>query len=150
MEAADSLVCRVAELDQLNDYLERALDGQRQVIFVTGEAGIGKTTLVDLFQQHAARRLSDLRIARGQCIEGFGGEEAYYPILEALGALVRNGEDSSLGRTLAKQAPTWLAQFPSLVKIEQRDSLQRELLGSTRGRMVREICEVLQALPAPA
>ncbi len=132
MDAADSLVGRVAELDQLNDYLERALGGQRQVIFVTGEAGIGKTTLVDLFQQHAARRRSDLRIARGQCIEGFGGE-AYYPLLEALDALVRNGEDSSLVQTLAKQAPTWLAQFPSLVKIEQRESLQREILGSTRG-----------------
>src|SRR5258708_37955929 len=38
MEAANSLVGRVAELDQLNDYLERALDGQRQVILCTGEA----------------------------------------------------------------------------------------------------------------
>ena len=51
---------------------------------------------------------------------------------------------------LAKEAPTWLAQFPSLVKAEQRDSLQREILGSTRGRMVREICEALEAMTAQA
>src|SRR5260370_39582846 len=49
---------------------------------------------------------------------------------------------------LAKHAPTWLAQFPSLVKPEQRDWLQREILGSTPGRMVREICEALEAMTA--
>src|SRR5260370_15801606 len=49
---------------------------------------------------------------------------------------------------LAKHAPTWLAQFPSLVKPEQRDWLQKEILGSTPGRMVREICEALEAMTA--
>jgi len=43
--------------------------------------------------------------------------------------------------TLARQAPTWLIQFPLLVKPEQREALQKEILGATRERMVREICE---------
>ena len=122
-----------------------ALGGQRQVVFVTGEAGIGKTTLLDAFQQQAARH-PDLRIARGQCIEGFGGMEAYYPMLEAVGSLLRGAEDTSFIETIAKRAPTWLIQFPGLVKPEQRESLQREILGSTRERMVREICEALESI----
>jgi len=85
---------------------------------------------------------------RGQCIEGFGGKEAYYPMLEALGALLQGNEDGALVQLLAKRAPTWLIQFPSLVKAEQRESLQREILGTTRERMVREICEALEAITA--
>ena len=123
------------------------LGGQRQVVFVTGEAGIGKTTLLDAFQDQADR-YSNLRIARGQCIEGFGGMEAYYPMLEAVGSLLRGAEDTSFIETIAKLAPTWLIQFPGLIKPERRESLQREILGSTRERMVREICEALESIAA--
>jgi GTP-binding protein EngB required for normal cell division len=38
----------------LDSALAQALRGQRQVVFVTGKAGIGKTTLVDVFHQRAA------------------------------------------------------------------------------------------------
>ena len=115
------------------------------MIFVTGEAGIGKTTLLDVFQEQAARH-PNLLLARGQCIEGFGGTEAYYPMLEAVGSLVSRAKNASLVELLARRAPTWLAQFPSLVKAEQRESLEREILGSTRGRMVREVCEALEGM----
>jgi hypothetical protein len=67
-------------------------------------------------------RYPSLRIVRGQCIEGFGGKEAYYPMLEALGALLQGDEENALVQLLAKRAPTWLIQFPSLVKAEQRES----------------------------
>ena len=49
----DNMVGRQEGLARLDDCLQLALGGQRQVIFVTGEAGIGKTTLVDAFQQQA-------------------------------------------------------------------------------------------------
>uniref|UniRef100_Q022K7 Transcriptional regulator, putative ATPase, winged helix family n=1 Tax=Solibacter usitatus (strain Ellin6076) TaxID=234267 RepID=Q022K7_SOLUE len=145
--AAGDMVGRAAALAQLAACLKLAADGQRQIVFVTGEAGIGKTTLVDMFQQYVHGQL-DVRIARGQCIEGFGGIEAYYPMLEAVGSLLQQGDDDSLVRTLAKRAPTWLIQFPALVKPEQREPLQREILGSTRERMVREFCETLEAITA--
>src|SRR6266481_4715307 len=107
------IVGRKTALAELDVCLASALRGQRQAIFVTGEAGIGKTALVDVFQQQATRR-PNLRLARGQCIEGFGGKEAYYPILEALGSLVLSAEDGSLVQMLAKHAPTWLIQFSAL------------------------------------
>ena len=146
-DAAENIVGRDGALAQLEDCLKIASIGQRQIIFVTGEAGIGKTTLIDMFQQHVHSR-PNTRIARGQCIEGFGGIEAYYPMLEAVGSLLQQAEDDSLVKALAKRAPTWLIQFPALVKPEQRESLQREILGSTRERMVREICETLEVITA--
>src|SRR5258708_1726848 len=81
------LVGRQKELDELRDSLERALRGQRQIVFLTGELGIGKTALSDEFQREAAITAPGLRIARGQCIEGYGSKEPYYPMLEAVGQL---------------------------------------------------------------
>src|SRR5262249_55200994 len=49
-----AIVGRESELAQLQRWLEKALQGERQVIFVTGEPGIGKTTLVDAFLRQVA------------------------------------------------------------------------------------------------
>ena len=78
------IVGREGALSQMEDAFEKALQGHRQVIFITGEAGIGKTTLVEVFVQSAALG-GNTRIARGQCVEGFGGKEAYYPSLRCSG-----------------------------------------------------------------
>jgi DNA-binding winged helix-turn-helix (wHTH) protein len=43
------LVGREAELAQLHGWWEKALNGERQIVFVSGEAGIGKMTLVESF-----------------------------------------------------------------------------------------------------
>jgi DNA-binding winged helix-turn-helix (wHTH) protein len=141
------LVGREAALLRLEDHLNSAMQGHRQVMFLTGEAGIGKTTLLDAFERQSAAAVHG-RIARGQCVEGFGGKEVYYPVLEALGQSLRGPEHDWISQTLATHAPTWLAQFPSAVKPEQKSELQREILGATRERMVREICEALEVLAA--
>ena len=141
--AAVTMVGRDAQQARLEACLDDALQGHRRVVFVTGEAGVGKTTLVDAFLRRAARRAS-LRIARGQCVEGFGGKESYYPVLDALGQLRRETERNPVVQALVRYAPTWLIQFPSLVKSDARESLHRETIGTTRERMVREICEALE------
>ncbi len=51
---AQVMVGRGAALDQLGGYLGQALNAQRQVIFMAGEAGAGMTNLVDEFHQTAA------------------------------------------------------------------------------------------------
>ena len=146
--ATGRLVGRNAELDRLQGSLQRALRGDRQILFITGEPGIGKTALVDAFQRQAAAVHSRLLIARGQCVEGYGGKEPYYPMLEALGHLCHGPAAESVGEVLAAQAPTWLVQFPSLVRREQRESLQREIIGATRERMLREIADALEKISA--
>ena len=142
-----TIVGREGALAQLTESLNKALQGQRQIVFITGEAGIGKTTLVDVFNQSVACG-ANVRIARGQCVEGFGGKEAYYPILEALGQLFQQADECSNLQTFFRRAPSWLVQFPNLVKAEQREALEKQIKGATRERMVREICEALEAITA--
>lgn len=141
------MVGRGAALAEMGSLRVHAAAGRRQVAFVTGEAGMGKTTLVDAFVRQT-EHIPGTRIVRGQCIEGFGGKEAYYPLLEALGGMLRGHEGSALVELLAKRAPSWLVQFPSLIEPGRRESLQREIMGGTRERMVREICEALESFTA--
>ena len=135
------LVGRSTQIDELRNCLQRTLGSQRQIVFITGEPGIGKTTLADEFQRQVRANAPGVRIARGQCVEGYGGKEAYYPILEALGELCQRSEGESVVQILAAQAPTWLVQFPALVKSEQR-----EIQGATRERMLRECGEALEKI----
>jgi len=144
------LVGRERELGALRDCLRKALKGQRQIVFITGEPGIGKTALVDEFQRLAAAEEPSFRIARGQCVEGYGGMEAYYPILEAVGQLCRGPGGKRVVDILAAQAPTWLVQFPALLNRDQRQMLQREIQGATRDRMLREIREALDTVHVEA
>src|SRR5207249_9929434 len=55
-----NLVGREAELGQLHRWLEKALAGERQLVFVTGEPGIGKTTVVEAFLQSLASSVQSL------------------------------------------------------------------------------------------
>jgi len=104
--------------------------------------------LLDEFHRRAVAAAPGLRIARGQCIEGYGGQEPYYPLLEALGQLCRGPGGDEIVKILAAQAPTWLVQFPALLKSECRQRLQREIQGGTRERMLREITEALESITA--
>src|SRR5262249_15665978 len=99
------MVGRQAALKELDARLNESVRGHRQVVFVTGDAGIGKTTLVDVFHQRAVTQ-SNVRWDRGQCVEGFAGKEAYYPILEAFGHLGRAADAGTVLQVIAAQAPT--------------------------------------------
>lgn len=140
------LVGRKAALAHMQDCLDAALRGQRQVLFVTGEAGIGKTTVVEAFQEDLGG--ADTWCARGQCLEHYAAGEAYLPVLEALGWLCRTARRARLIELLRHYAPTWLAQMHSLVSHAERGALKRETLGATRERMLREMSEAVEALTA--
>lgn len=138
------LVGREAELAQLHSWLATASQGERQLVFVTGEPGIGKTTLIDAF---VAALATDPRIwvARGQCIEHYGVGEAYMPVLAALEQLTQNMADDLLVTLLQRYAPLWLVQMPSLLEPAELADLQRQLAGTTRERMLRELATFLEA-----
>jgi DNA-binding winged helix-turn-helix (wHTH) protein len=65
------VVGRERELSELHAALRRATQGERQIVFVTGEPGIGKTTVVEAFLDAAASTRA-LRIGQGRCIEHYG------------------------------------------------------------------------------
>lgn len=84
---ATPFVAREAELAQLNRYLNSALTGQSQIIFVTGEAGSGKTALVNHFARQAQQQLTDLVVAGGTCNAHTGSGDPYLPFREILSRL---------------------------------------------------------------
>jgi DNA-binding winged helix-turn-helix (wHTH) protein/predicted ATPase len=141
-----TLVGREAELAQLHRWWAKALDGERQIVFVSGEAGIGKTTVVETFLQQMAS--APVWIGRGQCVEHYGAGEGYMPVLEALGRLCRESEGVDFIEFLTQHAPTWLAQMPALLSAEQLEALQWKTQGATRERMLREMAEAVEALTA--
>ena len=142
-----SFVGRESELRHLHQWLEKALTGERQIVFVTGEPGIGKTTLVEAFLEQTTAN-KDLRIGRGQCIEHYGLGEAYLPVLEALGRLCRHPQGARLIELLDRYAPTWLAQMPALLSATELEALQRKVTGATRERMLRELTEAIELITA--
>jgi DNA-binding winged helix-turn-helix (wHTH) protein len=135
-----TLVDREAALARLHGGLARARRGQRQLLFVTGEAGIGKTALVDTFVG-ALSGDSALRVGGGQCVEHYGMGEPYLPVLEALGRLGRAAGGARLVEVLRQHAPTWLVQLPGLLGDEDLNGVRLRTLGATRDRMLRELVE---------
>lgn len=138
------LVGRARELEELSAVLARAQRGVRQIVFVSGDPGIGKTSLVETFLERA-RASQDLQLALGQSVERHETSEAYQPLLEALTRWGRQSDGKPLLAALERHAPTWLAQLPSLLSPERLRQFERRTAGSTRDRMLRELTEALEA-----
>jgi DNA-binding winged helix-turn-helix (wHTH) protein/tetratricopeptide (TPR) repeat protein len=143
--AAGRIVGREKEQARLEACLLDASRGLRRIVFLSGESGIGKTATVEAFLAGASAR-PGLMIARGGCLEQYGSGEAYLPLFDALGRLGRGPSRQWLASLLRRYAPTWLAHLPALVKNEDRARLQRETLGASTGRMLREIAEAIEVL----
>jgi DNA-binding winged helix-turn-helix (wHTH) protein/predicted ATPase len=149
------LVGRTTEFAMLNHLLKRAMGGTRQVVFVTGEQGIGKTSLVDAFLtplnpegQDRPGSFKEVSIARGQCIKSHGAGEAYMPVCEALTGLCQTAERKRILSILRQHSPLWLLQMSSLISTAQFRNLQRATLSATREGMLREMAEALEAMAA--
>jgi DNA-binding winged helix-turn-helix (wHTH) protein/predicted ATPase len=124
------IVGRQADVDRLRVALGQARAGRRAVVLVSGELGIGKTSLIEAFLGGLDPR--DAWLAKGECVEQYGAGEAYLPILSALDALGR--------------APAWLAQLPSLVERAGDSAPSPRATAPTLQRMLRELASLLEAL----
>ncbi len=80
-------IAREEQLKQLGDCLVQAVGGQGRVCFVSGEAGSGKTTLVQEFVKRAQGQDKELAVAVGLCDAQSGIGDAYLPFREVLGQL---------------------------------------------------------------
>jgi predicted ATPase len=107
-------------------------------VFVTGEAGIGKTALIETF----LARLDDreaVRVARGACAERIAAPEPYRPFLEALASLARGSEARAVAASLERSAPTWLAEIPWVAELGPLERDWRDLPERSERRMPREL-----------
>jgi len=122
-------------LGHLHGRLGLCRSGRPQIVFLNGEAGIGKTALMRRFSAEAPEGVV---FAGGQCIEQYGEVEPYLPLLECLNQLGRvHGQ--ALTEALLRYAPTWLAQLPWLLREADRNTLRVEAQGLTKERMGREL-----------
>lgn len=133
----DTFIGRRDALTKLRESWRRAQSGQRQLMWVAGDAGVGKSTLLETFVRGSGAGV----IAQGQCVEQYGAGEPYLPVLQALGDLCR--EYTALAAVMRAVAPTWLLQLPWLSSEEERATLARELAGVSQERMVREFHELV-------
>jgi DNA-binding winged helix-turn-helix (wHTH) protein len=131
------MIGRAPALERLRAAWQAARTGSRQMVWVAGEPGVGKTALIERLMAEAGAD----HCAAGQCVELQGGGEPYLPVLEALTTLCRR--DPELVGLVRAVAPSWLMQLPWLSDGAERESLQRQLSGAWQARMLREMGELL-------
>ena len=146
---AEPVTGRERELTDLERVYEEGSRAARgNFAFITGEAGIGKTT--DRRDPASRKRGSP---AQALCCSPANASSAVAPesrtcrCSRPLGRLARqpSGRTSSVP-LLARQAPTWLAQMPWLLADDELEAVQRRLVGATPLRMLREIVETLELI----
>ncbi|HET9790930.1 MAG TPA: AAA family ATPase [Candidatus Angelobacter sp.] len=136
---------RETELATMGNWLNQALAGERQTIFITGEAGIGKTTMVEAFLQHALQT-PEVLVVRGQCMEHFGSGEAYLPVLDGFSRLCRSSAGPRVLNILREHAPSWLAHISSPAMTSAIHSLPEQAPSVPRERMLREMAEAIERM----
>jgi DNA-binding NtrC family response regulator/tetratricopeptide (TPR) repeat protein len=152
-ETSAVFVGRDRELDLLADAFARAAAGSGQVVFIAGEAGIGKSRLLAEFR----RQLADQphRWIEGRCAS-YGATTPFLPVIDGLRryVLIDDHDDdpsasakieravTALGPELAWTLP-FVRQLLSLDVVDERvralDSASRrsELFGALRALMLR-------------
>ncbi|HTV25310.1 MAG TPA: BREX system ATP-binding domain-containing protein, partial [Polyangiaceae bacterium] len=133
------LVGRQEALSALENALELARAGERQVVFVAGEPGIGKTSLLDEFVARVRQR-EGVYVARSRCVEQHMSGEPYLPVLEALERLCQSATAAPLFEALEQAAPSWIDQMPLL----SARSSSRGRGAPAPLRMPRELAEALE------
>jgi DNA-binding winged helix-turn-helix (wHTH) protein/tetratricopeptide (TPR) repeat protein len=142
------LVGREPELEDLTEALLEADGGQRRIVFVTGEPGIGKTSLLQTFLERLTDDGRQRWVTGGRCVELHGQGETYLPVLEALDRLARDVGPKRIVPTLRRFAPNWLARVPWLSQPDEATDVREPGLQSTRSQMLREFCIAMEALAA--
>jgi predicted ATPase len=140
------MVGRDLALADLRRAFESAAAGQGAVIALSGEPGIGKTTLAEEFLDWLGASGEQAYVGRGRCSERQAGSGAYLPWLEALDAL-RNQEGTPVAHAMKTLAPTWYAQVapPDSGETPETRALTVNRAGSQEW-MKRELCAFLGEL----
>ncbi len=143
------IVGRNQALSQLRACYEQVCQGHRQVVFITGLAGMGKSALVESFLTTLATEEA-IHISHGQCSESQASREAYLPLLEALSRLCWGSQAGQVVPLLQHYAPTWLNPLPSLSSLETPLSRRQQLSQITADYTLQELANVLEQLTVQA
>jgi DNA-binding CsgD family transcriptional regulator/tetratricopeptide (TPR) repeat protein len=120
--AHDGLVGRASELQTLGAALARAADGSPTIVVVAGEAGIGKTRLLDRFVADALAAGPDLHVLRGGCLDLAEDGMPYAPISEALRGFLRGRTYARVRDGLGASRDDLSRLLPGIGAIRRRDA----------------------------
>jgi predicted ATPase len=100
---APIFVGRKQELERLDQSLQGALAGAGQVVLVTGEAGSGKTALINEFARRSQATHAELIVATGNCDAQTGAGDPYLPFREVLSLLTADVEFRRASREITRE-----------------------------------------------
>ena len=139
------LVGRDAELQLLQDSWNAVRERTGLHVGISGEAGLGKTTLVEGFLASLDSDDSTVYIGHGRASERMAGGSAYMPFIEALTDLARSDESGDFVKLLKRIAPSWFsAVFPGTDHSSEQDVPR----ASSQDHMNHELTLLFQRLSA--
>lgn len=138
-------VGRESERAALRSAVAAIATGRGSMVCVTGEPGMGKTTLVEEFLAELAHDSQPVKVARGRCSERLAGTEAYLPFLEVLDNLMRNDSGGATTQAIKRLAPTWYAQIMPILSESSAANLT-ENRAPSQERLKRELVSLFQEI----
>lgn len=146
MTPARRFVGRQGERRALTSALERAAAGEPQVVVVTGDAGIGKTRLVEEVTGQAG---PDWLVAVGHCVEAGMTGLPYAPLFGVLGAIAASPHGRPLLDHAAQAAPGLLPLLggePSRPPVDTTSGLAQLRLFDSLMRLLGDLAETQPTL----
>jgi DNA-binding SARP family transcriptional activator len=143
--ARSPFVGRERELGLLTEVLDAALSGGGSFCEIAGEAGMGKSRLVEELIHQA--RLRGARVLVGRCLEG-DGSPAFLPFLDSLDAALR--DESDLARLVGEDAALAARLFPQLASRLSESPAPIADATSERYLVFHAVATLLDRIAAPA
>jgi tetratricopeptide (TPR) repeat protein len=113
--AQTTFIGRKTELARLEEFLKKATAGQLQVAFIAGEAGAGKSSLVEEFIDNEEERDPTLIATVGECNAHTGTADPYLPFRQVLTSLTTEPEAKKSADDAAKTKRT--ARLKEFVRV---------------------------------
>ena len=137
-----TFVGRQAEMESLSSGLFQTLGGNPQTFLLMGEAGIGKTRMIEEFARHAAVR--GVSVLVGRCREE-EGSPAFWPWIQILRTHIESGHQETLSNlkpyaaVISQMLPELRELFPTIAPLPDVEAQQ------ARFRLLDAITRFLQA-----
>ncbi len=145
--ASPVFIGRRDQLEQVRGVLDRAVSGRPTFVVVAGDAGVGKTRLVEEVARRA--EADGWRTLIGGCVQMGDDTLPYAPIVEALRRLADDVGTTDFEKLIGPGASELSRLVPGLVRSSSAGSGDAEIAAvSSQGRLLEALLAVLRHLAA--